>query len=482
MKSALLPVLGFLILALLPPSASAQIPDFAAANHVLGQSNFTTDQTLDPPTASSLNGPAYVFRHAASGKIFVADQFNHRVLRYPSEAAFVNGAAAEAVLGQATFADKQANQGAADPAANTLDSPAAVFVDDGGRMWIADAGNNRIVRHDSAVTVATNANATLVLGQLVFTTDASGLTGDTMSSPIRVWVDQNDRLWVADSGNNRVLRFDNISLLANGANALGVLGQPDFVTNTLGTSQTKMNGPGAVVVDGSGRLWVADSPNHRVLRFDNAASLPNNAPADAVLGQANFVTNTPGFSSAKFNTPISLAVDGGRLWVADALNNRILRFENAATKTNGATADGLLGQPDFSTTSSAVTANKLSAPVGVYATATGSLWVAEQTPNRVLRFDPPSTNVGVPPTLAVKGRRKIETNKGRIVLRGTASANTTRVTFNAGGGFKNARGTTNWKAVIRLDPKKARTTVKLRAISTDETTSKIIRVKITRVP
>ena len=48
------------------------------------------------------------------------------------------------------------------------------------------------------------------------------------------------------------------------------------------------------------------------------------------------------------DTPMDVAVDsGGRLWVADANNNRLLRFENAALKTNGADADGVLGQRDF---------------------------------------------------------------------------------------------------------------------------------------
>ncbi len=45
----------------------------------------------------------------------------------------------------------------------------------------------------------------------------------------------------------------------------------------------------------------------------------------------------------------------GRLWVADFFNYRLLRFDNAAGKINGGNADGVLGQPDFNNVTRACT-------------------------------------------------------------------------------------------------------------------------------
>jgi hypothetical protein len=63
-----------------------------------------------------------------------------------------------------------------------------------------------------------------------------------------------------------------------------VLGQAGFTVNTSGTTVNKMKGPVGIYVDGNDRLWITDRLNHRVLRFDNASTLTNGANADFVLG------------------------------------------------------------------------------------------------------------------------------------------------------------------------------------------------------
>ncbi len=84
-------------------------------------------------------------------------------------------------------------------------------------------------------------------------------------------------------------------------------------------------------VDSSGRLWATDHTNHRVLRFDNASSKTSGADADGVLGQTNFNTNAAAVSATAMDSPLSVAVDpSGTLWVADTGNNRVLGFKNAA--------------------------------------------------------------------------------------------------------------------------------------------------------
>jgi hypothetical protein len=80
---------------------------------------------------------------------------------------------------------------------------------------------------------------------------------------------------VLDYSNNRALAFFNAASKANGADADLVLGQPDFISSGSGTSDRHINGPGfGVARDASGRLWIPERLNHRVLRFSPAGITP----------------------------------------------------------------------------------------------------------------------------------------------------------------------------------------------------------------
>ena len=91
----------------------------------------------------------------------------------------------------------------------------------------------------------------------------------------------------------------------------------------------------------TGALYVSDSQNHRVLRFDNAESASDGAAADGVLGQADFTSNEPNrrkdVAANSFRWPKDLHVDAsGNLWVADWLNHRVVRYDNVSAKADGA--------------------------------------------------------------------------------------------------------------------------------------------------
>ncbi|MFN7928680.1 MAG: hypothetical protein U0Y68_12155 [Blastocatellia bacterium] len=79
------------------------------------------------------------------------------------------------------------------------------------------------------------------------------------------------------------------------------------------------------------------------------AQWTNNQAAVNVIGQPNFTTNAPGLTASTFNAPVSVAVDltTGKVFVADLLNHRILRFSSAAAFANGQAAEGVLGQANF---------------------------------------------------------------------------------------------------------------------------------------
>lgn len=399
------------------------------------------------PGASEMNDPSGVAIDPTSGKVFVAVPSQNRVLRFVNAAALTNGANAEAVLGQINFA------GTGSATTQTgMNYPFSVSVDQQGRLWVSDTGNHRILRFDGAATLANGAPADRVLGQTNFISGSSDSGSDGLNYPTSVFADTAGNLWVADYINNRVLRYGNAAGLGNGAAASAVLGQATFAILSAGTSQTKMNRPATVYVDPVGRLWVSEQLNNRVLRFDAAAGLANGAAASAVLGQANFTSSSSGLGAASLDNPAGLAMDAaGTLYVGDAANNRVLFFRNVVAKGNGSPADGVFGQVNLTTNAAGVSQRNLDNPYGSYAIdAGGALWVCDGDNNRILRFSPDRTR----PTVRVTKRVPATTTSGRLALAGksadaTSGIESVRVRVNKGPS-RLAKGTTSWRAKVKL--------------------------------
>jgi hypothetical protein len=67
--------------------------------------------------------------------------------------------------------------------------------------------------------------------------------------------------------NNRIITYDTASI-SDGENAVGVLGQPFFITATAATTQYGLSAPGNIHYDSiSGTLYVADATNNRALMY-----------------------------------------------------------------------------------------------------------------------------------------------------------------------------------------------------------------------
>src|SRR4029077_4235190 len=102
---------------------------------------------------------------------------------------------------------------------------------------------------------ADNQAASVVLGQFGFFDSGSAVTATGMNNPTSVAVDAFGNLWVADSGNNRVLEFARDSGFATGHEAVLVLAQAVFTTNAAATTSTGMANPSAASSDPKGLLY-----------------------------------------------------------------------------------------------------------------------------------------------------------------------------------------------------------------------------------
>jgi sugar lactone lactonase YvrE len=390
MHAFLMLTVSFLVTA---PHARASWTNGPDASVVLGQVDFTSNGS--GTTADTMKSPVDIAVDPLSSKVFIADYSNNRVLRFTSVAAAISGSSAEAVFGQADFTSGQPNRGLPAASENTLYAPVGVFVDAGGRLWVSDRQNSRILRFDNASTKASGADADGVLGQSDFTgksanRGAAGPAANTLNFPGDIYVDASGKVWIADESNSRVLRFDNAASKPDGADADGVLGQGDFTTLVGGLTQNRMDWPRGIYGDSSGNIFVADYKNRRVLRFDNASSKLNGANADGVLGQADFTSNASATTATGVLSAEFVAMDNnGRLYLADRSNHRILIYNNASTKPNGAAADNVLGQANFTSglanRGGPVAANTLNGPMGCF--FENRALVADFSNNRVLGFE-----------------------------------------------------------------------------------------------
>ena len=482
-------LLSNLFAVLLASAASGQttksIPNFAAANLVLGDTDFRgggTGGTTAREFANGLTGDIAV--DSTTRKVFVADGL--RVLRFANADALANGAAAEAVFGQGNFT---AFTSSSTPNEFRF-SAFGICVDGQGRLWIADINNKRVLRFDNANTSASFPAATRVYGQQNFTTKIAGSDAKGLGGPADVLVDSNDRLWVADVNNNRVLRFDNISSKPSGASADAVLGQATFGTVGEGLSQSTMDLPFSLAITAGGTLFVADRDNNRILRFNNAASLANGANASAVLGQSQFNTESTDVIASKLNVPSGIAVStDDTLWVADRYNHRMLRFNDASTKANGASADGVLGQPDFfsnvqNNNSQGATSKNSQGflfPEYVFVdNVKGGLWVSDSQNQRLLRFG----GVKVPsvdttkPTVSV-GRFPSKITTRSVTIKGSASDNRAvkKVQYRVGAGpLITATGTARWNFNANLRKGINKITIQAKDAAGNVSSRKVIQI------
>jgi hypothetical protein len=306
-----------------------------------------------------------------------------------------NGQAADIVLGQPDFTTSGQNTGGL--SASSISAPVDVAAA-GGRLIIADQLNNRALIWTTPPT--TNKEpADVVLGQTAFTLALEATTQSGMRGPVGAYTD-GVRLFVADTSNNRVLIWFSVPAATAGAQADIVLGQSSFNTNTAAGGQNGLNGPTAVW-GSSSMVVVADTGNNRVLIW-KGLPLASGAYASVVVGQPDFDTTAEaGPTASSLKGPSGVVVADGRLFVADAANNRVLIWNAVPTSgQNGQPADVVVGQPHF--TSGGVNAGAgdlprgFKVPMGI-AVARGSLFIADAYNNRVIVHTPaPTTNFELP--------------------------------------------------------------------------------------
>ena len=328
--------------------------------------------------------PGAVALDCTEGWLYVADTGNHRVQRLAAaDGSFVADATPAADGGS--------------PA------PVGLAVDDRGELYVADSSPPRVTRASS------------------FAADGAKQPAGAAPRPVGTWTPRSDAahlhrpgylalgkggtLWVADTCNNRVLRYTQDP-------AVGYV-------PAAGPLPTGLSGPVGVAEDADGGVFVVDAGNHRVRRYDQALTLVGDlqpAGADALSRPRGLVVaaraeptlyladagndrvavlHRDGTVVSKLHDcgcskplsgPEDVAVDAkGQLYVADTGNARIAVFDAADAFVREITLDETFAPKGAPT---APTLVSFVSPCGISVDPAGNLLVTDRGTDTIYRLSP----------------------------------------------------------------------------------------------
>jgi trimeric autotransporter adhesin len=186
---------------------------------------------------ANLNFPHGVAVDAA-GNLFITDMNNHRVRKVTTDG-IITTIAGNGVAGQG-------EEGLA--VNSSFSYPKGITIDDLGRIYIADAGNNRIRR------ISTNG----FIGSVA----SSGLWG-----PYSVAVNSAGVLHISDTGNHRIKRLESDGTLTTIAGSSDGFINSGFKGDGGSATDAFLNKPYGIAIDGSGNIYIADSFNNRIRKL-----------------------------------------------------------------------------------------------------------------------------------------------------------------------------------------------------------------------
>jgi uncharacterized protein (TIGR03663 family) len=271
---------------------------------------YTTDPLAETPEAKSLTN----WYHHANMKMYVRRDLINKlwplIEARPDTLSAIEAAAQPSYEPLTVGVEQVHDMG---PDGKPLVQPKDIAVAADGSIYVLDHGNNRVV----VFGPDGQARPAIADGVLIYTDDQ----GQKQPSAWGIGLGPNGEVYVADTWNHRILKFENGQQTA----AWGTFGSPPSVSEGL----TLFYGPRDVAVGPDGNVYVTDTGNKRIVAFQ-----PDGTPVRAHGGG--------GIEPGQFEEPTSIAFDPetGDVYVADLWNLRIQQFDRNFTPLAQWTVDG----------------------------------------------------------------------------------------------------------------------------------------------
>ncbi len=305
---------------------------------------------------------------APDGSFYVLDTGNGRVQHFDANGKFLNA------FGQPSNAD-QGNSGQSNPnykppqngylgvLPSTSGGANGIAVDKQSNVYVADTWYHRIQKFDK------DGKFLLTFGQSGYTggnptQDANPDNNERMFGPRGVAVSDTGEIYVTDTGDKRVLVFDQNGKYARQFGVCKSLGKDAQGNDKLDCTGALDEPIGIAINSQTGIVFVADTRNHRIAEFKTDGSWVK-----------SFAVADNGWQSARFMEP-QLALDAqGNLYVPDptSANADVVKYSPDGQK---------LGQKSKEQGSSLVN------PTGVTIDHAGNIYITDPVQQGVIKFSP----------------------------------------------------------------------------------------------
>ncbi len=278
-----------------------------------------------PGTTVNLNHPTDIQFSPDGTTLFLAAWHNHKIRTYDVPSGFLYVACGR---GPGFAGDK----GPAEAA--LMNQPKSIVLDPSGNLFILDTRNLRIRRIaadtgiiDTVVGIGTRGDGgdggPPLLAQFSFQKGldlAGGDGGDNPEPGGAITMDGQGRLYIADTQNHRIRRVD---FSASIIETIAGNGSPEFSGDGGPALEAGLRYPQDIELSPDGRLFIADTDNHRIRVVDLTTGIIDTV---AGTGVATYAGDGGPARAAALRRPWGIGFDAaGDLYIADTYNNRIRR-------------------------------------------------------------------------------------------------------------------------------------------------------------
>ncbi|MBV9504417.1 MAG: SMP-30/gluconolactonase/LRE family protein [Acidobacteriia bacterium] len=318
-----------------------------------GTSGSTNDNNNSAATSAKLNSPKKVVQDS-SGNLYISDSGNHTILKVTQSTGKIS-----IFAGTGTSGSTNDNNGSAATSAQ-LAAPTGLAIDSSNNIYIGDTTNHTVLKVTAATGIISTIGGTAGSSGTTNENNGSLATAALLNAPSALAVDSSNNVYIADSSNHVVMEITSATGKIAYYAGTGVSGSSNDNNNSAATS-AKLNSPKGVAVDSSGNIYIADSGNQTILKV--SAATGKIAVVAGTTGSANYTGDGAAATSATLHAPAGVGIDASaNIYIADSTNN-VIRFVSAlyanistiaGNSTSGYSGDG-----------GAATSAEINAPIGV---------------------------------------------------------------------------------------------------------------------
>ena len=196
-------------------------------------------------------------------------------------------------------------------------------------------------------------------------------------SPYSTALDAIGNLYIADQGHNRVRKVNAATGIIT---TIAGTGRPAYSGDDSAATAAFLHYPSGVAIDSKGNVYISDNFNHRIRKVNSAGII------STIAGTGGYGYNGDNIqaTAATLYSPHEIAIDSyDNLYICDVLNNRIRKVDTTGIITTiaGNGGSGYVGDGN------AATSGAIGEPYGVAIDASGNIFFADVTSNKVFKIN-----------------------------------------------------------------------------------------------